>query len=77
MILQVFAWIATVGIVVIFAQAIRLWFVSRGAAGPAAAPGAADGFLFAFLVPALNEARVIGHTLMGVTGSVPRRTPAP
>ena len=63
MILQVFAWIATVGIVVIFAQAIRLWFVSRGAAEPTAAPGAADGFLFAFLVPALNEARVIEHTL--------------
>ena len=30
---------------------------------PATARGAADGFLFAFLVPALNEARVIEHTL--------------
>jgi len=60
---QVFAWVATAGIVVIFAQALRLWFVSRTAAEPTAAPGAADGFLFAFLVPALNEARVIEHTL--------------
>ena len=63
MVLQVSAWIATVGIVVIFAQAVRLWFVSRAATAPPAAPGAADGFLFAFLVPALNEARVIEHTL--------------
>lgn len=63
MILQVFAWIATAGIVVIFTQAVRLWFVSRAAAGPPAAPGAADDYLFAFLVPALNEARVIEHTL--------------
>jgi cellulose synthase/poly-beta-1,6-N-acetylglucosamine synthase-like glycosyltransferase len=32
-------------------------------APPATAHGAADGFLFAFLVPALNEARVMEHTL--------------
>jgi hypothetical protein len=62
-ILQVSAWIATLGIVVIFSQAVRLWFVSRGAADPRAAPGAADEYLFAFLVPALNEARVIENTL--------------
>jgi 1,2-diacylglycerol 3-beta-glucosyltransferase len=66
-IVHAFAWIATIGIVVIFAQAVRLWFVSRAAAGPrdgpAAGPEAAAGFLFAFLVPALNEARVIEHTL--------------
>lgn len=63
MIPQVLAWIATVGIVGIFTQAVRLWFVSRAVAEHPAAPGAADGFLFAFLVPALNEARVIEHTL--------------
>lgn len=61
--LQVLAWIAVAGIVGVFIHAVRLWFVSRGAAGYAAAPHAADGFLFAFLVPALNEARVIEHTL--------------
>ena len=63
MIVQVFAWIATAGIVGIFFHAVRLWFVSRAVAEHPAAPGAADGFLFAFLVPAPNEARVIGHTL--------------
>jgi 1,2-diacylglycerol 3-beta-glucosyltransferase len=62
-IVQVFAWIATAGIVGIFVHAVRLWFVSRAVAEHPAVPGAADGFLFAFLVPALNEARVIGHTL--------------
>jgi 1,2-diacylglycerol 3-beta-glucosyltransferase len=60
---QVFAWIATVGIVGIFVHAVRLWFVSRAVAEHPTVPGAADGFLFAFLVPALNEERVIGHTL--------------
>lgn len=62
-ILQVSAWTATVGIVAIFAHAARLWFVSRAVAEPSAAPGATDGFLFAFLVPALNEAQVIEHTV--------------
>ena len=64
MVLQLFGWLATAGIVGIFVHAVRLWFVSRPASAlPAAARGAADGFLFIFLVPALNEARVIGHTL--------------
>jgi len=64
MTLQLFGWLATIGIIGIFAHAVRLWFVSRPAAAPpAAVHGAADGFLFAFLIPALNEARVIEHTL--------------
>lgn len=64
MVLQLFGWFATAGIVGIFVHAVRLWFVSRPASVlPATARGAADGFLFIFLVPALNEARVIGHTL--------------
>ncbi len=64
MVLQLFGWFATAGIVGIFVHAVRLWFVSRPASAlPAAARGAADGFLFIFLVPALNEARVIGQTL--------------
>ena len=64
MILQVFTWLATAGIVAIFVHGVRLWFVSRSAAvPPATTHGAGDGFLFAFLVPALNEARVIEHTL--------------
>ncbi len=62
-IVHVFDWFATFGIVVIFTHAVRLWFVSRPVAKPSAAPGASEGYLFAFLVPALNEARVIGHTL--------------
>jgi 1,2-diacylglycerol 3-beta-glucosyltransferase len=62
-ILQVSAWTATVGIVAIFVHAVRLWFVSRAVEQHPAAPGAADGFLFAFLVPALNEAQVIEQTL--------------
>lgn len=64
MTVQLLTWLATAGIAGVFVHAVRLWFVSRPAAvQPAAARGAADGFLFAFLVPALNEARVIGHTL--------------
>jgi cellulose synthase/poly-beta-1,6-N-acetylglucosamine synthase-like glycosyltransferase len=65
MTLQLFSWLATIGIIGIFVHAVRLWFVSRPAAVPPAAAraGAADGFLFTFLVPALNEARVIEHTL--------------
>jgi hypothetical protein len=65
MTLQLFSWLATIGIIGIFVHAVRLWFVSRPAAVPPAAAraGAADGFLFTFLVPARNEARVIEHTL--------------
>jgi glycosyltransferase involved in cell wall biosynthesis len=64
MILQLLTWLATAGIIAIFVHVVRLWFVSRPAAvPPATTHGAADGFLFAFLVPALNEARVIEHTL--------------
>jgi 1,2-diacylglycerol 3-beta-glucosyltransferase len=64
MTLQVLTWLATVGIVACFVHVVRLWFVSRSAAAPAAASaGAADQFLFAFMVPALNEALVIEHTL--------------
>ncbi|HEX9064037.1 MAG TPA: glycosyltransferase family 2 protein [Streptosporangiaceae bacterium] len=63
MILIILDWLATLGIVAIFIQVVRLWFVSRGAAGPAAEPGQADQYLFVFMVPALNEERVIGHTL--------------
>jgi cellulose synthase/poly-beta-1,6-N-acetylglucosamine synthase-like glycosyltransferase len=65
-ILQVFAYIATVGIVAIFAHAVRLWFVGSAVAKHPARPGAADRLLFAFLVPALNEAGVIGQTLDGL-----------
>ncbi len=61
--MHAFDWFATFGIVAIFTHAVRLWFISRPVAKPAAAPGASDDYLFAFLVPALNEARVIGHTL--------------
>lgn len=60
---RAFDWLATLGIVVIFSHAVRLWFVSRPIASTKAAPGTSDGYLFAFLVPALNEARVIGPTL--------------
>jgi len=60
---ELLAWTATAGIVAIIAHAVRLWFVSRGTAAPPSAPGAAEEFLFAFLVPALNEERVIGRTL--------------
>ena len=63
MILHAFDWLATFGIVTIFTHAVRLWFVSRPAEKPSAAPGASDDYLFVFLVPALNEARVIGQTL--------------
>lgn len=63
MVLRAFDWLATFGIVAIFAHAVRLWFVSRPAEKPSAAPGACDDYLFAFLVPALNEAPVIGQTL--------------
>jgi len=64
MILQLFSWLATAGIIGIFVHAVRLWFVSRPVAAPlATVHEASDGFLFAFLVPALNEARVIEHTL--------------
>jgi 1,2-diacylglycerol 3-beta-glucosyltransferase len=62
-ILQVSGWTATGGIVAIFVHAVRLWFVSRAVTEHSAVPGAADEFLFAFLVPALNEAQVIEQTL--------------
>ena len=62
--MQLFTWLATVGIIGIFVHTVRLWFVSRAAAVPPATAGRpADGFLFTFLVPALNEARVIEYTL--------------
>jgi 1,2-diacylglycerol 3-beta-glucosyltransferase len=60
---QVLAWVATIGIVSLFIHAVRLWFVSRDAAVPAGRPGIADEYFFAFLVPALNEERVIQRTL--------------
>ncbi len=63
MIVHELDWLATIGIVAIFTHAVRLWFVSRPVAKSSVAPGACDDYLFAFLVPALNEARVIGHTL--------------
>lgn len=64
MIEQLFIWLAVAGIVVIFIHTVRLWFVSRPAAMPVAMTRhAADEFLFAFLVPALNEAAVIEQTL--------------
>jgi len=56
-------WFATFGIVAIFTQVVRLWFVSRPVAKRRVARGASDDYLFVFLVPALNEARVLGHTL--------------
>lgn len=63
MIEYAFAWTATAAIVVLFAHVVRLWFVSRAPMAPSPAPAAADEFLFAFMVPALNEERVIGLTL--------------
>src|SRR5690242_21344922 len=65
MTLQLFNWLATIGIIGIFVHAVRLWFVSRPAAVPPATARAeaGDDFLFIFLVPALNEARVIEPTL--------------
>ncbi|HUJ06737.1 MAG TPA: glycosyltransferase [Streptosporangiaceae bacterium] len=63
MIVHVLDWVATAGIVVIFISVVRLWFVSRSAHAPEGRAGAADEFLFAFLVPALNEAGVIEQTL--------------
>lgn len=62
-IVQIFEAAATVGIIAIFVHTIRLWYVSRGAVAPLVVPGAADKYLFAFLVPALNEGRVIEQTL--------------
>jgi 1,2-diacylglycerol 3-beta-glucosyltransferase len=60
---RILDWIASLGIVAIFVHTVRLWFVSRATATHAADPGAAGEYLFAFLVPALNEGRVIGQTL--------------
>lgn len=63
MIVQAFEWAATIGIVSIFVHVVRLWFFSRRIAAPRAGTGVVDEYLFAFLVPALNEARVIERTL--------------
>lgn len=68
MIVEVLAWIATAGIVAIFIHAVRLWFVSRVSKDDPPAHGASDGFLFAFLMPALNEARVIEQSLDRLLG---------
>lgn len=73
MIVQIFEAAATVGIIAIFVHTIRLWFVSRGAAAPPVVQGAADQYLFAFLVPALNEGRVIGQTLSRLLALPARR----
>jgi cellulose synthase/poly-beta-1,6-N-acetylglucosamine synthase-like glycosyltransferase len=62
-ILDAFAWTAIAGIVAIFAHTVRLWFISRTPAPRPSAPAAVGEFLFAFLVPALDEERVIGQTL--------------
>lgn len=64
MILHLFTLVATAGIVGIFIHAVRLWVVSRPITVPQATTrGASDEFLFAFLVPALNERRVIEYTV--------------
>ena len=63
MTVQLLNWAATLGIIVIFIYVVRLWYVSRSDRPPAADRGAADEYLFAFMVPALNEARVIEQTL--------------
>jgi cellulose synthase/poly-beta-1,6-N-acetylglucosamine synthase-like glycosyltransferase len=59
-------WLATLGIVAIFVQVIRLWFLSRATRSPAVNPGGADHYLFAFMVPALNEESVIRQTVDGL-----------
>ena len=48
--------VAIAGIIGIFVHAVRLWFVSRSASDSPVSAGRRQ-FLFAFLVPALNEAR--------------------
>ncbi len=63
MILLGLDWLATLGIVAVFLQVVRLWFMSRGVTAPAHEPGSPEEYLFAVLVPALNEERVIQHTL--------------
>lgn len=63
MVVRLLALLATIGIVVIFAQVVRLWLVSRPLTAPPASSAGGDEFLFAFMVPALNEARVIDRTL--------------
>ncbi len=63
MIVQVFELVATLGIIAIFIEVVRLWFVSRQVGAIPEPPGAADQYLFAFLVPALDEGRVIEQTL--------------
>src|SRR5215475_4963783 len=56
-------WLATAGIVAVFIHVVRLWFVSRATISPAVTPGSTDRYLFAFMVPALNEERVISQTV--------------
>ncbi|MGN6796050.1 MAG: glycosyltransferase family 2 protein [Streptosporangiaceae bacterium] len=63
MIVRSLDWLATVGIVAVFMQVVRLWFTSRATVSPAVTPGEADHYLFAFMVPALNEERVIRQTV--------------
>lgn len=60
---QICAAAATLGIIAVFVHVVRLWFVSRGSVAPPVVPGATDQYLFAFLVPALNEGLVIEQTL--------------
>jgi 1,2-diacylglycerol 3-beta-glucosyltransferase len=63
MLVQAFEAAASVGIIAIFIYVVRLWFISRAVGAPPVLPGATDQYLFAFLVPALNEVRVIEQTL--------------
>jgi 1,2-diacylglycerol 3-beta-glucosyltransferase len=68
MTVHVLDWAATFGIVVIFVHVVRLWFVSRAVRRPLSMPGEDDEYLFAFLVPALNEERVIVATIDRLLG---------
>ncbi len=68
MTLRLLDWAATLGIVAVFVHVVRLWFVSRAVRHPLTVPGEADEYLFAFLVPALNEERVIVHTIDRLLG---------
>ena len=63
MVVRSLDWLATVGIVAVFIHVVRLWFVSRATISPAVTPGEVDRYLFAFMVPALNEERVIRQTV--------------
>ncbi len=63
MLIRSLDWLATVGIVAVFVHVVRLWFVSRATTSPAVRPGEADRYLFAYMIPALNEERVIRQTI--------------